>query len=328
MNVPEPAPHLVRPPSAEASPLAAETQPLILSIDLEEWYHGRWATGYTKSRWWDTATFFRAVYGSDRPRGDLVAPTRWLLDTLRENGVTATVFVLAEMLDWYGDLVREIAAQGHEIACHALHHRDMSLYTRDEYAAELRTAKSRLEELIGKPISGFRAPSLVVEPWLADVLEENRFLYDSSVCPSWGFRGKYAGMRQCSQYPYRVGRQVQETGQRNLWEIPVQTMPLLRIPAACGIATRVFGAWWARLALAHWNRRGPCHYYLHPYEVGDDVYPEGLSLYVRILSRNRGLYLRTAFPAILAAYRGRTMGCLAYLRSRSPDRSGDSAIAR
>jgi peptidoglycan/xylan/chitin deacetylase (PgdA/CDA1 family) len=306
----------------------AAPHPLLLSIDLEEWYHGRWATGYKQSLWWDTATFFRTVYGSDRPRGDVMAPTRWLLETLRQEQVRATVFVLAEMADWYADLIREIAAEGHEIACHALHHRDMSLYTQAEYAAELRTAKTRLEKLTGTPVVGFRAPSLVVEPWLADVLEANGFRYDSSVCPSWGFRGKYAGMRNCSQYPYRVGQKVQEIGERNLWELPVQTMPLLRIPAACGIATRVFGYWWARLALTHWNRRGPCHYYLHPYEVGNDVYPDGLSLYVRILSRNRGPYLRTAFRRILAAYRGRTLGCLAYLNSGSPALPGHSAITR
>jgi hypothetical protein len=190
----------------------------------------------------------------------------------------------------------------------------MSLYTRDQYAAELRSARNRLEELTGKPVVGFRAPSLVVEPWLADVLEEQGFVYDSSVCPSWGFRGKYAGMRHCSQYPYQIGERVQDRGDRRLWEIPVQTMPLLRIPAACGIANRVFGTWWARMALAHWNRHGPCHYYLHPYEVGEDVYPQGLSLYVRILSRNRGAYLRQAVRGILAAYAGRTISCLEQVR--------------
>jgi polysaccharide deacetylase family protein (PEP-CTERM system associated) len=300
------------------SPRPRRQPRLAFSVDLDEWFHARWATGYRHSLWPDLASCFSAVYGTNHPRGDLLAPAQRLLAILAERGVQATFFVLGEVAGWYPELVRAIAAAGHEVACHGLHHVDMSELTREQFTADLRTARSSLEQLTGQPVLGYRAPNLVVMPWLADVLAGLGFAYDSSVCPARGFRGKYAGMVRCPQHPYRAGATIQELGDGPLWEVPIPTFPGLRWPAATGIATRGFGVAWTRFALRWWERTGSVLYYLHPYEIGTDPVPAAARLYVRLFMRNRGAVMQRRLEHILDGYRGRVCSIRALLSELDP----------
>jgi len=292
----------------------AAPHPLLLSVDLEEWFHARWATGYEKSRWRTPAAFFAEFYRSDGPRGDVVPAVEWLLECFAAEGVQTTFFILGEIAAWYPELVKKVAAAGHEIACHGLLHCDMSGYSRADFRRDLGQAKDRLEQLTGQPVTGFRAPNLVVQPWLADVLRESGFLYDSSVCPARAFRGKYADMSRCPQHPYRIGATVQEPGAGPLWELPLNSMPLLKIPAGTAIATRLFGLTWARFGLWWWRRTGPVHYYLHPYEIWTDRLPDDLRPWPRFMTRRRGPWMQDALRRILAAHRGRVLSCRDWLR--------------
>ena len=99
----------------------------VLSVDLDEWYHCRWATGAPRSRWPDTARFFEAHYGTERPIGELIGPTRETLDIFDRLGARGTFFILGEVAHFYPELVREIDARGHEIGCHGYHHTDIDL---------------------------------------------------------------------------------------------------------------------------------------------------------------------------------------------------------
>src|SRR5437773_403727 len=115
---------------------------VVLSVDLDEWYHCRWATGSPRSRWKDTATFFREHYHSEAPRGELVAPTRLILDLLDRHQVRGSFFILGEVAGFYPDLVREIGERGHEIGCHGFHHVDADLLGPEAFARELRRARA------------------------------------------------------------------------------------------------------------------------------------------------------------------------------------------
>lgn len=283
------------------------SHPLVLSIDLDEWYHCRWATGYEHSIWKTTGHLFREVYHADRPRGDLIPPGEWLLEQLAKRRLQATFFVLGEVAEWYPDLLRTIAGAGHEIACHGMVHQDMTVMNRPVFTELLRKAKRILEDVTGQSIVGYRAPNLVVAPYLADVLEESGFSYDSSVCPARAIRGKYEAMSGCPQWPYRIGDTVQQQGTRMLWELPIPTMPLLGLPACTGVATRVFGSWWTRFALWWWGRRGSVLYYFHPYEVWYDVLPPTQRLYVRLFMRNRGRTMQRRAMGIVDRYRSRVV---------------------
>jgi polysaccharide deacetylase family protein (PEP-CTERM system associated) len=277
---------------------------LVVCVDLDEWYHCRWATGSSDSLWKDTRTFFRDHYGADRPTGELLEPTERILSIFDEYGIKATFFVLGEVATHYPGLVRQIHARGHEIACHGLRHVDLFDLTREQFIAELGEAKDILESTLGQGVIGYRAPNLIIEPWVIDVLEEMGFGYDSSVCPSRSLQGKYGGMLNAPQNPYRLSHgSLDKPGQREIIELPIPSFPGLKLPAASGIMTRVMGKWWTLTALKHALRTGTATYYFHPYELGPRPKIPGLSPRIHLFLRRMGPWMERALRDIFEQVR-------------------------
>ena len=287
---------------------------LIFSIDLDEWYHGRWATGSANSRWENTQEFFQDYYQSNKPIGEIIEPTRKILNLLRKENVKATFFVLGEIAQWYPDLVIEISRQGHEIACHGMYHRDLTLTSAQEFSKELVQARKILEELTGRPVIGFRAPNLVITQWLPKVLIEQGFVYDSSVCPAREIQGKYKGQSQAPLNPYRVAKNsLCLKGKANLIEIPIPTFPLLKLPGAVSIASRIFGWTWTRITLDNALKTGAASYYLHPYEFKESPKLENMTLYQRIFWWRTGPFMEKTFQKFLKKYRERVISAEDYI---------------
>jgi peptidoglycan/xylan/chitin deacetylase (PgdA/CDA1 family) len=277
---------------------------LVVSVDLDEWYHCRWATGSPRSRWKDTATCFREHYGSDRPAGELVAPTRRILDLFDRHQVRGTFFVLGEVAGFYPELVKEIAGRGHEIGCHGFHHVDIDLLGETGFRDQLTRGQRALTELIGRPVVGYRAPNLLLRDFMIPVLKDLGFRYDVSVCTARGLLGKDFGHAHRAQNPYRFRERFSspEPG-GDLVEIPLPTFPWLRLPAATGILTRVVGRWWTLIGLRHALGTGDAQYYFHPYELGPR--PQiPLSLRQQVFLRHLGPWMERAVDAILGRLRG------------------------
>ena len=288
--------------------------PLILCIDFEEWYHGRWATGSPIARWKNVKSFFRDYYHTDKPIGEVIEPTKKILKILKQNDVKATFFILGEMAEWYPDLVRKIASCGHEVACHGLHHRDLTMMQANQFALELAQSRKILEKLSGKKIIGFRAPNLVITPWLHEVLIKQKFLYDSSVCPSRSLQGKYINQTQAPCNPYRVSREsILKKGDTPLYEIPIPAFPILKLPGAVSIATRIFGLKWTEITLNTALKTGAAVYYLHPCEFNPPPKLIDPTFKERIFFRRSGSFMTKALEAILKKYSGRIIPIKDYL---------------
>lgn len=113
--------------------------------------------------------------------------TRMVLEHLAGQGVTGTFFVVGIVAEAEPDLVREVAAAGHEIGYHTWDH--TPLVERDEASLreDLRRGKGLLEDLAGDAVVGFRAPTFsLVESttWATDVIADEGFTYSSSVLPA------------------------------------------------------------------------------------------------------------------------------------------------
>lgn len=256
----------LRPGSRDASP--AERR-VVISVDLDEWYHCRWATGSPKSRWKDSATFFKAFYGSEGPRGELIEPTRRILEMFARRGVRGSFFVLGEVATHYPGLIRELAAAGHEIGCHGFHHVDIDLLGPDGFARELRAGRDALADILGRPPAGYRAPNLLLRDYMIPILREHGFRYDVSVCTSRSLLGKDFGHTHVATNPYRFkDRFSLPDPDGDFVEIPIPIVPGLRLPAATGILTRVIGVPWTMWGLNHALQTGDAQYYFHPYEMG------------------------------------------------------------
>jgi peptidoglycan/xylan/chitin deacetylase (PgdA/CDA1 family) len=276
----------------------------VLSVDLDEWYHCRWATGSIGSRWKDTAAFFREHYGGDAPRGELREPTRRILDLFDRLQLRATFFILGEVATFYPELVREIEARGHEVGCHGFHHVDSDLLGPDGFRRELSEARRVLASLCARPPIGYRAPNLLVRDWMIPILRDEGFRYDASVCTARGVLGKDFGHPHRATSPYRFrDRFSLPDPAGDMVEIPLPTFPVLRLPAATGILTRVAGRTWTLVALRRALRDGDAQYYFHPYEMGPrPAIP--LSLRERIFLRRLGPWMERAVEHIVLRMRG------------------------
>src|SRR5258708_12690993 len=105
---------------------------------------------------------------------------------LAQRKVRATFFVLGWVARKHPEIVRELAAAGHEIASHGMSHRLIYTQTPAEFRRETHEAKALLEDLCQKPVVGYRAATYSITRsslWPLDILCEEGFQYDSSIFP-------------------------------------------------------------------------------------------------------------------------------------------------
>ena len=227
----------------------------VLSIDVEEYYH---------------AEIFRAGT-QGLPRHQFASRVEHNVDQtlalLRRHDTLATFFVLGEVAAAHPSLVRAIAREGHEIACHGNRHENVHHQTPMEFRADVRRAKAQLEDLVGVPVIGYRAPNFSIGPaqaWAYPILVEAGYRYDSSLYPI--LHDRY-GQPDAPRFPYDIWR----NGSAALVEFPIGTTQLLNVnlPIGGGGFFRLLPFAWTRLGIHRVNTREgqPVMFYFHPWEL-------------------------------------------------------------
>jgi peptidoglycan/xylan/chitin deacetylase (PgdA/CDA1 family) len=180
---------------------------------------------------------------------DVVVPR--LLQFLKQRGLRITVLVVGQdaALDRHRELLGAIAADGHEIGNHSFHHEPwLHLYPEAQLEEELGRAEEQIERATGKRPIGFRGPGFTLSASTLRVLARRGYRYDASTLPT--FLGPLArayyffqsslddeqrekrkalfgtlrdGLRPLRPYRWDVDG-------TPIVEIPVTTMPLLRVP--------------------------------------------------------------------------------------------------
>jgi polysaccharide deacetylase family protein (PEP-CTERM system associated) len=192
--------------------------------------------------------------------------TRRLLDLGERHHTKATCFVLGWIAERYPNLVREIDQRGHDVACHGYSHRLIYQQSPAEFAEETRHAKEVIEQLLGRPVRGYRAASYSITKrslWALDTLIELGFEYDSSVFP---VRHDRYGIPDAPRFPHVIEREV-----GSIVEFPVSTLDLagFNLPVGGGGYFRIFPYWVSAGAIARLNQREgqPAMFYVHPWEI-------------------------------------------------------------
>ncbi len=241
-----------------------------LTVDVEDYFHvSSFADSISRSDW-------------DNYPLRVTGNTRRLLELFDSSGVKATFFVLGWVAERVPDLVREIAAQGHEVACHGYSHQLVYNQTPEEFREETLRSKALLEDIIQAPVCGYRAASYSITErslWALDVLTEAGFTYDSSIFPV--HHDRY-GIPGSPEFPYEL----KSPAGRTLVEFPLSTAHVLgyRLPIAGGGYFRLYPYLVTKLGLAQVNaRQSPFIFYLHPWEID----PQQPRIPARWLSRFR-----------------------------------------
>ena len=134
-------------------------------------------------------------------RANLIIPR--VLELLAEQGAAGTFFVVGVFAESEPDLVKTIAAAGHEVALHAYRHVPLTQLTPEVFRADTARGKALLEDLTGQAVTGFRAPTFSLVPesrWAVDELAAAGFTYSSSVVPA---RSPLYGWPGQPRHPYR-----------------------------------------------------------------------------------------------------------------------------
>ena len=189
-----------------------------------------------------------------------------LLELFAQHNAHATFFTLGWIAERYPGLVRDIVAQGHELASHGYSHLRATEQSRSEFDADVRRAKALLESIGGCAVRGYRAPSFSIDhsnDWAFDVLVEAGYSYSSSVYP---VRHDHYGMPDAPRFAYR--------SRPGLLEVPLSTTQWLgrNLPASGGGYFRLAPYSLSRWALRRVNTvdNQPAIFYLHPWEIDPD----------------------------------------------------------
>jgi polysaccharide deacetylase family protein (PEP-CTERM system associated) len=92
----------------------------------------------------------------------------------------ATFFLLGWIVEQLPNLVREIDKRGHEVASHGFNHKLCYHQTQDELEKDLMDSKKMIEDILGKPVFGYRAPSFSITDSVLKTIQSCGYQYDSS----------------------------------------------------------------------------------------------------------------------------------------------------
>ncbi|MDX2166199.1 MAG: DUF3473 domain-containing protein [Deltaproteobacteria bacterium] len=219
-----------------------------MSVDVEDWFHDGGLT-------------------VDSPRDCRVERnTELLLEAFADAGACATFFVLGDVAARHPALVRRIAAAGHEVGSHGHLHRHLRDQLWSEFRADVQRSLHTLEDVLGAPVRGFRAPYFGIRSgvqWPLAQLAELGIGYDSSVLAI----DRPPGLELVSpRAPYRHPN--------GLWEAPVAILQIARfwhLPLASGAGLRLLPPALFARALQRFERDvGAGVFYLHPWELDPD----------------------------------------------------------
>ena len=222
-----------------------------LTIDVEDYFQVSAFAPYIRRDEWDSREC-RVEGNVDR-----------ILVMLAERQVQATFFTLGWVAERYPQLVRRIVAGGHELASHGYGHERASDLSEAAFREDITRSKHMLEDLSGRPVLGYRAPSFSIGTgnlWAFDQLARAGYRYSSSIYP---IKHDHYGMPDSPRFAYRVGA--------GLLEVPVSTVRIGKrnLPSPGGGWFRLMPYAMSRWMLNRVNRedREAAIFYFHPWEI-------------------------------------------------------------
>ena len=120
-----------------------------------------------------------AITFDDGPHATL---TPKLLDLLKERNIKATFFVIGKNAAEYPDILRRIAAEGHEIANHSWSHPDLAKLPQDTVRGEISRTQDAITNTIARPVTLLRPPygalQTTQKQWVHDTYGYRIILWD------------------------------------------------------------------------------------------------------------------------------------------------------
>lgn len=242
------------PKQSQAESLAQSKTKNAMTVDVEDYFHVSAFDSVIDPKDWASIT----------PRvGD---STHRLIDLFNDNKVKATFFTLGWVAEKCPDLIRRIVDEGHELASHGSNHRRNTTMNREQVYADIKNSKDILEQIGGKEVIGYRAPSFSIDKsneYVFELLIEMGFKYSSSTYP---ISHDLYGVPDWPRFMH--------TRPEGIIEIPIPT--LRKNDKNKGIGGggyfRLFPYWLSKRRIDEFfkHNQQPYNFYFHPWEIDKD----------------------------------------------------------
>ena len=233
----------------------------ILGIDFEDWFHPELIQKYISKK--DNQP--KVIEGIDK-----------ILDLLRKKDTKATFFVVGELLEFKPELLDLILDNEHEIAFHTMKHTRIDTPNfKEKFQEEIK----QFHKLTNGKSKGFRAPSFSLNTnssWLIDVLEENDYVYDSSIVPA---KTSLYGIPNAEKKPYKISSKFLEGNSNDgkIIEFPMMVTKFLgkKMPAAGGFYLRTLPSRIIENTIKSYAEENmPGVFYIHSWELTPEFMPK------------------------------------------------------
>jgi polysaccharide deacetylase family protein (PEP-CTERM system associated) len=191
------------------------------------------------------------------------------LELLDEYNTRATFFVLGSITRTHPDAVRRLADAGHEIAARGWEHQGIDAFDAESFRDDVRRSKAAIEDLIGRPVVGYRIPEGRFRPsayWALAVLAGEGFTYDSSMYPRF---------RELASEPWRRFPHKHVDGPHTIIEYPLSSWgpDSFLLPIAGGNYIRQLPKAVVKMAIADWAARheSPFNMYFNIWELDGEL---------------------------------------------------------
>lgn len=288
-------------PVVSVNPKVIESQhpSVLLTIDVEDWFQvENFKSAIPLSSWDDLELrveknthrlldLFDDIRGTNRsyeePKsrraeektGTFSFPSTSDLLSLGSSRFCATFFVLGWIAKRLPNLVREIQNRGHEVASHGYHHHLCSDQNNKDLRKDLKDSKKLLEDIIGSPVHGYRAPSFSVSNDILEIIEDAGYRYDASY-NSFDKHGRYGKLILNGHQKQGITYKISE----DFFELPVSNLSLqcstfnvqpVVVPWSGGGYFRLFPLRLFKMGVKKILKQDNAyHFYLHPWEIDPD----------------------------------------------------------
>jgi len=224
-----------------------------ITIDVEDWFQ---------------VENLRAVYDHtswEKAESRVERNTELILEALDNHKVKATFFILGWVAERYPKLVKKISEEGHEVASHGYNHILNYNLSEEELRRDLESSKKLLEDLTGKEVIGYRAPSFSVNDKVLATLSEIGYRYDSSFNP-FSLHDRYGTITQSV-----ISRPFLH--QSGIVEFPMPVLELghINLPISGGGYFRIYPFWTFKKLLQLYFRKNTLFvFYMHPWEIDSE----------------------------------------------------------
>lgn len=175
-----------------------------------------------------------------------------VLNVLNDLNLKITFFIVGQdaILKKNHCALKSIAEHGHEIGNHSFHHESwLQAYSKEQIAEEITCAENAIFQATGQKSIGFRGPGFSWSTDLLEVLYEKGYLFDASTLPTYIgplARLYYFRTANLSKAEKKERKELFGSFKDGLWplkpyywqlannkkilEIPVTTVPIIKIP--------------------------------------------------------------------------------------------------